>query len=393
MERLLHFALFFSLLSLVLGGAQFYVFHRIVYYFTVNSGLRMALATWFTLTWLVMSCALPLLRLVSREMAVPFVWLGFGWMGVLMFLVLGFVIADTLLIGHYLATRSQDVDMERRSFFKQILGVSVLGVTGAMGVVGVRNILRDVVVKPVTITLKKLPQALSGVTIAQLSDVHIGPILEKDWLRGVVEMTNALGADIIVITGDMVDGTVEELKHHVASLADLRAPHGVYFITGNHEFYSGAKEWRAHITSLGIRVLSNEGVEITPRAGADTLYLAGVEDYHASQFGEMKQDIALAMAARKPEQVAILLAHQPVAIHEAVTYDVDVQLSGHTHGGQIFPFNFAVYVQQPYVKGLHTYPNSDTQIYVSSGTGFWGPPMRVGTSSEVALITLRSVAS
>lgn len=393
MSRLLHFAIFFSMLSLILGGAQYYVFHRITHYFTLPPQVRTTLAVFLSITAITMICALPLLRLVSREVAIPFIWLGFGWMGFLMFLVLGFIIADILLFVHYLATLSSTSDTQgRRQFLKHLLGGTIIAGTSMVGALGIRNVMRDVVIKPVTITLDTLGASLDGMSIVQLSDVHIGPTLGKTWLERVVETTNSLTPDIIVITGDLVDGTVEELREHVAPLANLRAKHGVYFSTGNHEYYSGVEAWKAHLPTLGIRVLANEGLTLHPRDTQDALFLAGVEDYHAHQTSLDKQDIPAALATRNPAHPCVLLAHQPIAIHEAAQHGVDLQLSGHTHGGQIFPFNYAVYAQQPYVKGLHTYPNTRTQIYVSSGTGYWGPPMRVGTSCEITRITLCSNA-
>jgi predicted MPP superfamily phosphohydrolase len=192
---------------------------------------------------------------------------------------------------------------------------------------------------------------------------------------------------MVVITGDLVDGSVAELEPHVEPLKRLRAKDGVYFVTGNHEYYSGANAWIAHLESLGIRVLRNERVPIRGEHGFD---LAGVDDWTAHQFGgEHGMNLEKALSGRDPDRAVVLLAHQPKAIVEAGARGVDLQLSGHTHGGQLFPFNFLVGLQQPYVAGLHDH--GATKIYVSRGTGYWGPPMRVGAPAEITRIELASV--
>jgi hypothetical protein len=191
---------------------------------------------------------------------------------------------------------------------------------------------------------------------------------------------------MIVITGDLVDGSVEELAQHVAPLADLRSQYGTYFVTGNHEYYSGVDQWCAYLTNIGVHVLRNERVSIT-NSSDESFDLAGVDDWSSRRFPA--EDLDTALAGRDPDKTLILLAHQPAAAHVAAAQGVDLQLSGHTHGGQIWPFNYLVPLQQPYTQGLYRHGNTQTQVYVSAGTGFWGPPMRLGTSAEITLITLR----
>jgi predicted MPP superfamily phosphohydrolase len=201
-----------------------------------------------------------------------------------------------------------------------------------------------------------------------------------------------LKPDLIVITGDLVDGSVEELRHHVAPLADLQSLQGTYFITGNHEYYSGVDAWCTYIASLGVHILRNARVSISRNSTEDSFDLAGVDDWASRHFPGEGPNIRKALVNRDPNKVVILLAHQPVAVDEAATYDVDLQLSGHTHGGQIWPFTCLVYLQQPYTQGLYRHGDTQTQVYVSPGTGFWGPPMRLGTSAEITHITLRSAS-
>jgi hypothetical protein len=281
-------------------------------------------------------------------------------------------------------------DPERRLLIQRAFGLTALSATAVLGGVSLWNGMRPVIVRPLTVTLDRLPQSLDGLRIAQITDLHIGPMVGSEWLRQVVDKVNALKPDLIAVTGDVVDGSVEELRQHVAPLADLAAPLGVYFITGNHEYYSGVDAWCAHIATLGLRVLRNERVSITAGAQQDSFDLAGVDDWASHAFPGEGPNLPKALAGRNPDKPLVLLAHQPAAIHEAAAHGVDLQLSGHTHGGQIWPFTYLVYLQQPYVEGLHRHRDTATQIYVSAGTGFWGPPMRLGTKAEITHITLRS---
>src|SRR5262249_19545378 len=179
-----------------------------------------------------------------------------------------------------------------------------------------------------------------------------------------------------------VDGSVSELGNAVAPLADLKSRHGVYFVTGNHEFYSGAESWCGELARLGVRVLRNEHVSIGGDAGFD---LAGIDDPAAHRFGG-GSDVARAVQGRDASRELVLLAHQPRAAFEADRHGVGLQLSGHTHGGQIWPWKYFVYLQQPIVAGLAR--ARDTWIYVSCGTGYWGPPMRLAAPPEITRVVL-----
>jgi predicted MPP superfamily phosphohydrolase len=245
-----------------------------------------------------------------------------------------------------------------------------------------------VALKDVDVRLRRLPRSRDGTTIVQLTDVHVGPTIRRGFVETIVAQVNALAPDIIVITGDLVDGSVEELREHVAPLANLRARHGVFFVTGNHEYYSGVDAWCEELPRLGIRVLRNERVAIGK--GADGFDLAGIDDAHAYQYGNGHgADLERAVAGRDPRRELVLLAHQPKAVFDAEKHDVGLQLSGHTHGGQLWPWKYLVRLQQPVVAGLARF--GETQVYVSSGTGYWGPPMRLAAPAEITRITLRAV--
>jgi hypothetical protein len=212
----------------------------------------------------------------------------------------------------------------------------------------------------------------------------VGPTIGRAFVEEVVRATNALEPDMIVITGDLVDGSVEQLGDQVAPLQGLRAKDGVFFVTGNHEYYSGADEWIAHLATLGIRVLRNERVDV--RGLFD---LAGVDDASAARMlSHHKQDVPGAMAGRDTSKAVVLLAHQPKAAHDAARAGVDLQISGHVHAGQMIPFNWLARLDQPFISGLHRL--EATWVYVSSGTGYWGPPMRVGSGAELTRIELVS---
>ncbi|MFL6681876.1 MAG: metallophosphoesterase, partial [Burkholderiaceae bacterium] len=240
-------------------------------------------------------------------------------------------------------------------------------------------------VKTVDIPLKDLPPALQGFRIAQISDMHVGPTIKRPAMKYVVARINQLQVDVVAITGDLVDGNVYELSRHVAPLAGLRSSHGTFFVTGNHEYYSGVHPWLKYLPSLGVRVLLNEHVIILHKHAP--IVIAGVTDFSAASYDTShRTDVALAITGAPRAAVKVLLAHQPRSATAAEQAGFDLQLSGHTHGGQFLPWNFFVRFQQPFTAGLHRV--KDMLVYVSRGTGYWGPPKRFGSPSEITLLRL-----
>jgi len=256
----------------------------------------------------------------------------------------------------------------------------------AVTVIGFVNARRVARVVKVDVPIAGLPAALHGYSIAQISDIHVGPTIKGPYLEAIVERVNGLGADAIAVTGDLVDGSVARLGMHTQPLAKLAAPDGAFFVTGNHEYYSGAEEWIAELRRLGLTVLLNQHV-VRQRGGA-ALMIAGVTDYSAHHFNPAHRSDPQAAAAGAPPELAvrILLAHQPRSAPAAASAGFDLQLSGHTHGGQFFPWNLFVPLQQPFVSGLHRVRR--LWVYTSRGTGYWGPPKRFGAPSEITLLRL-----
>jgi uncharacterized protein len=261
----------------------------------------------------------------------------------------------------------------------------VVGLALLLTLVGLYNARKPPRVKRVDIPLKDLPPALHGFKIAQISDMHIGPTIKRPAMKYVVATINRLDVDVVAITGDLVDGNVYELSRHVAPLAGLRSRHGTFFVTGNHEYYSGVHPWLKYLPTLGVRVLLNEHVILLHHNVP--IVIAGVTDFSAVSYDTShRTDVALAITGAPRAALKVLLAHQPRSCTEAEAAGFDLQLSGHTHGGQFLPWNFFVRLQQPFTAGLHHV--NDMLIYISRGTGYWGPPVRLGSPSEITLIRL-----
>ncbi|GAA2587039.1 metallophosphoesterase [Dactylosporangium fulvum] len=264
-----------------------------------------------------------------------------------------------------------------------LLGRSMAVTAGALSVaavgIGTAQALGPPNLKRVPIRLPKLPSSMTGFRIALVSDIHLGPLLGRSHTERIVRMINSVEADLVAVVGDLVDGSVAELGPAAEPLQDLRARHGSFFVTGNHEYFSGYQEWINEINSLGVRVLRNERVDVL---GLD---LAGVNDVNGQDVGD-GPDFAKALGGRDTARPVVLLAHQPVQAHDAAKHGVDLQLSGHTHGGQMVPFNLLVSLESPVVAGLGDVDG--TQVYVTRGAGFWGPPVRFGAPPDISVIEL-----
>jgi predicted MPP superfamily phosphohydrolase len=372
----------------LLGGIHYYLWARLVRDprwaapWTTSGGTLLALLFLSVPASLILGRGQGDLR---RELA----YAGYVWLGVMFLLLTVLVSIDVLRllagVGRRIAA-APPIDLQRRTLLARLTAATTGLLVGGLAGAALRAVRKPVEVRRVRVALDRLPPEQDGFRIVQLTDIHVGPTIGRAFVEQIVARANALDPDLIAITGDLVDGGVAELAPAVEPLGGLRARHGVYFVTGNHEYFSGAEAWMKELNRLGIRVLRNERVSIgNAAAGFD---LAGVEDRSAVRYGGPAPDAALAraLAARDTRRELVLLAHQPRTLLDASSFDVGLQLSGHTHGGQMWPFNFIVQLQQPFVAGLHRRGRS--QIYVSRGTGYWGPPMRLGAPAEITEIRL-----
>jgi hypothetical protein len=333
--------------------------------------------------WLIASTLLMPAALMARRLSTPWAdqlsWVGMMAMGFFSSLLV-LTIARDLFLLVTLAIGWRPPGLTGYSALGAIalaLAVTVIGFFQARGLAKV---------KEVDVPIANLPDALHGFTIAQISDIHVGPTIKRPYIDRIVDRVNSLAPDAIAITGDLVDGSVRELSAHTAPFARLSARHGAYVVTGNHEYYSGAEAWIVELRRLGLRVLMNEHVVV--ERGDASLVLGGVTDFTAGGFIESHRSDPVQALDGAPRDAAarVLLAHQPRTAPAAAAAGFDLQLSGHTHGGQFWPWNLFVPMQQPYVHGLNRHDN--LWVYVSRGTGYWGPPKRFGAPSEITLVRL-----
>ena len=279
----------------------------------------------------------------------------------------------------------EPISLDRRCFIFRSINLGILGIAGILMPYGLYEARRRPVIVKVSVPIHDLPNDLEGFRIVQITDIHISPTIKRDYVQTIVHQVNGLKPDVIVFTGDLADGSVAGLSNDAAPLKDLSALYGSYFVTGNHEYYSGVRAWLKEIKRLGLIVLLNEHRII--QHGTGRILMAGVTDYHAGRFlADHASNPYTALSNAPASNIKILLAHQPRSIFDSSKAGFDLQISGHTHGGQYYPWNFLISLQQPYVVGLHQH--GKTWIYVSRGAGYWGPPLRLGAPSEITMITL-----
>lgn len=394
MTRLSGLVVFLGIVLTLLAGLHYYLWARLIRDPNLPQPWRIVA----TVALIVAGASIPLslfLRRASPATLSILIWPAFIWLGVMFLLVVTFAAVDLVRISLSLAQRvsgAGPIDPARRLFFARWIAGGTLALATGAGVAGIGAVLRPVGVRRVEVSLNRLRRQQDGLTLVQLTDLHIGPTIGKSALAELVERTNALQPDIVAITGDLVDGSVGELRDAVSPLGRLKAKQGVFFVTGNHEYFSGAVAWIEELSRLGIRVLRNERVTIGE--GEGSLYLAGVDDRSAARSTSAPghgEDLEKALGGRDLTRPIVLLAHQPRTVLDAAKYGVDLQLSGHTHGGQIWPFGALVRLQQHFLAGLSRH--GDTFIYVSRGTGYWGPPMRLFAPAEITHIVLRSATA
>lgn len=266
------------------------------------------------------------------------------------------------------------------------LTVGALGLALLFTFIGFFTSQKKPCVKEVEIKIDRLPSKFKGLKIVQLSDVHVSGTIKKPFVEKIVKMTNDLNPDLIALTGDFVDGFPSDLKDEMTPFLELKSKHGVYFCPGNHDYYWGFEEWMNEYRKLNFQVLLNESREI--KVEDQKILIGGVHDLASNRIDKnFVCDPDLAFKNADNDEFKILLAHQPKSVHLIKKSSIDLVLSGHTHAGQFFPGSLLIFLFQPYVKGLHKIKN--LFLYINQGTGYWGPPNRFGTYSEITLITLK----
>ncbi len=317
-------------------------------------------------------------RRLGRPLSRLIAWPASLWMGFLFLSLTLLALSDGLLL--LLGAAVPEIgDKGLLVGGARVRAFAVVGISVSACLFGLRNALQPPRGRRVEHRLRGWPRELDGFRIVQISDIHIGPILGRDFAEHLVARCNALDPDLIAVTGDLVDGGVTQLADEVAPFTALRARHGVFFVTGNHDYFSGVEDWVNAARGLGMRVLRNEHVTI--QRGSAAFELAGVDDHRGGFVDGSREDLPRALAGRDPQRVLVLLAHDPATFKRASEMGVDLQLSGHTHGGQIWPFIYLVRLVTPFVAGR--YLRNGAQLYVSRGTGFWGPPMRLFAPAEI----------
>ncbi len=379
-RRALVVAAFVAVILTVYAGGSRYLANRLIFEPALGE-------PWTSVVFgvFVLLAITPALQALAEKVAPPRIsrfvaWPASLFLGLAFYLLIGLFTVDAalLLIG---AAVGDDFGLT----VSRSRAVVVLGFAIVAAVVGMASALTPPRISRHQIHLARWPKALDGFRIVQISDIHIGSMLDHRFARSIVERVNELAPDLVAVTGDLVDGPVKHLRDDVAPFGDLRARHGVFFVTGNHDYYSGADPWLDHVKELGMQPLRNERVTISQN-GAH-FELAGVDDHRGDLFGPGHgEDVPTALAERDPADAVVLLAHDPSTFPAAVHADVDLQLSGHTHGGQIWPFNLLVRAAVGFVAGH--YRRGASQLLVSCGTGYWGPPMRLRAPAEIIEISL-----
>lgn len=380
----------------VLSIGFFYMAFRLIGPFNLQAPYKQLAWTGLALMYLIPFSSFFMVRF-AEEYSGFLSWIGYVSLGLLSFIFVALFFRDIVFLFGFLfqkvytlvSSSPEIVDASKREFLVQTTNLGVLGVAGTLTAYGVYEARRKPGIINIDIPIAKLPQEFDGFKIVQISDIHAGLTIKRDFIETIAEEIKKLSPDLIAFTGDMVDGSVSHLKNDVQPLADISAPFGKFFVTGNHEYYSGVDSWVAHAREMGYDVLMNEHKTISKNGSS--FVLAGVTDYSGGGFSPAhKSDPKKALDGAPSDSVKILLAHQPRTLLHTNDLDLDLVLMGHTHGGQFFPWNLVATIGQPFIKGLNKF-GEKTWAYVSKGTGYWGPPVRVGARSEITVLTLKKV--
>ncbi len=384
--------MFIVVLGSILGLMHVYVWKRLIKDTTPRGRARWILTAALVALMTLLFATLILPRVFGVPRSVWFAWPGYIWFGLLVYLFLALLVLEPVRLAlrgwtkrkPAPATEPQAAAMNRRMFLARAGAVAAGAASVGLIGVGMANALGPPDLLQVPVRLRRLDPAFNGFRIAVVSDIHLGPLAGRANTERIVRMINEAQPDLVAIVGDLVDGTVEELGSAVEPLRDLVSREGTFFVTGNHEYFvDDTTTWLRELERLEVQPLRNENTAI--RRGAATFDLAGVNDIAGEERSD-PPDFDRALSGLDSSRPTILLAHQPVQVEEAAARGVDLQLSGHTHGGQMWPFHYIVRAVQPSLAGLSTV--DDTQLYVTRGAGFWGPPVRVGAPPDITVLSL-----
>lgn len=384
--------LFLIFVVIVLFTLHGYVIFRALPVIGLNNNLSI-LMVFFTAIISFLPILPPILRIMGFENRAidKFSLIGYTSFGFFSFTFMIFLFRDLFTnivsVTENLFKVSLPVDDTKRDFLIKMSSLAILSSSTVSTAYGFYNSRKGPLVRKQDVFLKNLPKEFENFTIAQISDLHVGPTIKKPYVLDVLNKISQVNPDMIAVTGDLIDGSVDHLRKDLEPFKDLSAPYGTYFVTGNHEYYSGVDEWLDEIDRLGMNNLINSNTRIIK--DSSDIFLAGITDYRAHQIKQShRSNPSLALKNIPKNKIKIMLAHQPNSIYAVNEVGADLQLSGHTHGGQFWPFNYPTKLVNAYLSGLHDH--NGTQIYVNSGTGYWGPPLRLGVHSEITLICLKS---
>lgn len=364
-------------------GLHVYLYRRLIRDTTRSVGLRWAGLLGVALLGSSLFLVRPLAALLPSSLVAAYETGAWLWMGLMAYLVLG-LLALGLLRRLPRSVPPAPPDPARRLFISRVVAGAAAASSGSLVGYGYWRAFEAPEVTELSITLPRLPRVLDGFTLVQLTDIHVGGAVSRRFVEEMVRRSNALRPDLVAITGDLVDGSVARLGGAVEALRGLRSRHGTWFVTGNHDYYSGDRAWVSALEGFGVGVLRNRRVEVGERGGS--FDLVGVDDWSHRRRGGY--DLEAALAGRDPERAAVLLAHQPANFEAVARSGIGLQLSGHTHGGQFFPGNLFTPLLWEYDVGHFT--SGGAHLYVSRGTGVWGPPLRVGSPPEIVRVILRA---
>ena len=378
--------IFFILFSTVLLSVYSYVGWRMVWTLQVPFLYKSILMIIFILFYcLTIITFIFYFNKIENNITRIIAWLGYIGLGTVSLLFFIQICVDLISIIKTMFLGENNFDPHRRAFLGLSAKTIVGGIAGIGSLWGMYQALKEPVIKRVEIEIDGLPESLKGFRMAQITDLHVGSMITGKFVKTVTRKIKELNADMLFFTGDAADGSVQSYGEHLQSLAEINPKYGKYFVTGNHEYYSDMNGWLQLIEGLGFKILVNESQNIIVNDA--TIMITGIPDRGGGHFSSFhKTDMKKALGGMNPSDFKILLAHQPKDVEYALKYGFDLQLSGHTHGGQYFPFSLLVQMAHPFIKGL--YKRENTWIYINQGTGYWGPPLRIGTEPEITEITL-----